>query len=91
MTYYVDNIKYEMSSGDIIYVLAGSIRQREVGNILNDYFSIIFHSSEPLQLENLSKNCINNELKMLLGYIEAIYSSRMPETSRKKHRIFSKL
>jgi YesN/AraC family two-component response regulator len=84
MTYYVDNVKYEMSSGDIIYVPAGSIRQREVGKVLNDYFSINFHSSEPLPLENLSKNCINNEVKMLLGYIEAIYSSRMPETSRKK-------
>ena len=84
MTYYVDNVKYEMSSGDIIYVPAGSIRQREVGKVLNDYFSINFHSSEPLQLEYLSKNCINNELKILLAYIETIYSSRMADTSKKK-------
>lgn len=84
MTYFVDGVKYEMSSGDIIYLPAGSIRQREVGQVLNDYVSINFHATDTLPLDPLSKNCINNELKMLLNCMETMYSSRMSDSSKKK-------
>ena len=84
MTYYVDDVRCDMSSGDIVYVPAGSVRQREIKDVSNDYISVNFHSTEALPIEYLSKNCINNELKMLLNCIESMYSLRMSESSKKK-------
>ena len=80
MTYYVNDIKYVITSGDIIHVPAGSIRQRETGETLNDYLSINFHSDSPLEFDTILKNCVNNEVKLLLSYFETAYSS--PSTDR---------
>lgn len=75
MTYYVNDIAHTITSGDIIYVPSGSIRQREIGETLNDYLSINFHSDTVLDLDTVLKGCINNEVKLLLNYFETAYSS----------------
>ncbi len=80
MTYYVNDISHHISSGDIIYVPSGSIRQREIGEVLNDYVSINFHADKRLELDTVLKGCINNEVKLLLNYFETAYSS--PSTDR---------
>ena len=80
MTYYVNDVMHVITSGDIIYVPAGSIRQRETGDVPNDYLSINFHSDVPLEFETVLKNCINNEVKILLNYYESANSS--PSTDR---------
>ena len=84
MVYYVDGVRYDLCSGDIIYLPSGSVRQREIGQALNDYVSINFHCTECLPLEPLSKNSINNELKMLLNCMDSMYSSRLSELSKNK-------
>ncbi len=80
MVYYVNDIKHTLSGGDIVYVPAGSIRQRELGGVSNDYISINFHSDSRLELDIISKGCINNEVKLLLNYFESAYAS--PSTDR---------
>ena len=75
MTYYVNDIAHTITSGDIIYVPSGSIRQREIGETLNDYLSINFHADTVLDLDTVLKGCINNEVKLLLNYFETAYSS----------------
>ena len=44
MIYYVNGVRHPISGGDIIYVPSGSVRQRETGDVPNDYVSINFHS-----------------------------------------------
>ena len=80
MTYYVNDIKYAIASGDIIYVPSDSIRQREIGNTTNDYISINFHSEKQLELDTVLRRCINNEVRLLLNYFESAYS--LPSTDR---------
>lgn len=80
MTYFVNDTPHTITSGDIIYVPSGSIRQREIGETLNDYLSINFHSDTILELDTVLKGCINNEVKLLLNYFETAYSS--PSTDR---------
>lgn len=75
MTYYVNDVKHILTSGDIIYIPSGSIRKREIGDVLNDYLSINFHADSPLDFDTIIKNCINNELKLLLNYFETAFSS----------------
>ncbi len=84
MTYYVNDEKYIMTSGDIIYISSGSIRRREMSAGTNDYVSINFHSDENLPLEILSRGCINNELKILINYFDSIYSKPTPQIHRQK-------
>jgi len=74
MTYFVNDEEFPMTSGDIIYVPAGSMRQRKTGNIENNYISINFHSPDKIDFEPLIKNCINEELKILLDYLDAVYA-----------------
>ena len=80
MVYFINDVKHVLTSGDIIYVASGSIRQRESGEVSNDYLSINFHSDTPLEFDTVLKNCINNEVKLLLNYFETAYSS--PSTDR---------
>ena len=80
MTYYVNDVTHVIRSGDIIYVPAGSIRQRETQEVPNDYLSINFQSDTTLEFDTILKNCINNEVKLLLSYFETAYSS--PSTDR---------
>ena len=82
MTYYVNGTKHEISGGDIIYVPAGSVRQRETGECLNDYVSINFHSETELDIDIVLKQCINNEIKLLLSYFESAYF--LPSNDRSK-------
>lgn len=74
MTYYVNDEKFDMVGGDIIYLPAGSMRQRDVGNGKNDYVSINFHSIERLPLKYHSHGDINDEVQILLEYLDKIYS-----------------
>lgn len=80
MTYYVNDVKYTITTGDIVYVPSGSIRQREIGESLNDYVSINFHTDSELELDTVLKECINNEVKLLLNYFESAYF--YPSTDR---------
>ena len=80
MTYIVNGVEHVITSGDIIYVASDSIRQRDIGDVPNDYLSINFHSDTPLEFDTVLKNCINNEIKLLLSYFESAYSS--PSTDR---------
>lgn len=75
MSYYVNDEKYEMISGDIIYLPAGSIRQRDVGNGNNDYVSINFHTSDRLCLKNHILNSVNEEISLLIQYFDAVQKS----------------
>ena len=88
MTYFVNDIKYEMTSGDIVYVPSGSVRRREIGDMLNEYVSINFHSEHHLDLDTISKNCINNEIKMLLNFFESAYSSPSVDVQKKMRLVF---
>ncbi len=83
MTYYVNEKKYEMCGGDIIFIPSGSVRRRETGEMLNDYVSINFHSDEPLDMDIALKQCINNEVKLLLSYFESAYYSPSNDRGRK--------
>ncbi len=74
MTYYINNEKYSMISGDIIYIPAGSLRQRENGTVENNYISINFHSQDTLEFDPIIKNCINEALKILLDYLDTVYA-----------------
>jgi len=82
MTYYINDIKHTINTGDIVYVPSGSIRQREMSATLNDYVSINFHMDSRLELDTVLKGCIDNDVKMLLNYFESAYSS--PSTDRNK-------
>ena len=84
MTYYVNNVKYQLTSGDIIYLPSGNIRRRDKPDVLNDYVSINFHADEDLPLETLSKGCVNNELKHLINYFDSVYSSTTLPMNKKK-------
>lgn len=75
MTYYVNDEKYDMVSGDIIYLPAGSMRRREVCKGLNNYVSINFHSFDVLPLKNFMSEGINDEVRMLIEYLDKIYKS----------------
>ena len=83
MTYYINDTKFVITSGDIIYLPSGSIRQREIGDTLNDYLSINFHTDKPLEFDTIIRNCINNEVKLLLNYFETAYSSPSTDTQAK--------
>ncbi len=74
MTYFVNDEPHHMHSGDIIYLPAGSFRQRDMGEGKNDYISINFHSIEKLPLKNHSQNAINTEVKLLLDYFDLVYA-----------------
>lgn len=75
MVYYVDDERFDMVSGDIIYLPAGSMRQRDVCKGMNNYVSINFHSIDRMPLKFLSHNYINEEIRMLLDYLDKVYSS----------------
>ena len=87
MTYYVNDIAYQLSGGDIVCVPSGSIRQREIGNVLNDYISINFHADEPLGFDTVIKGGINNDAKHLLNFFESAFSS--PSTDRQKKLVLT--
>ena len=91
MTYYVNDVKHILYSGDIIYVPPGSIRQREIGDVLNDYLSINFHSDSPLDFDTIVKNCINNEVKLLLNYFESAFSSPSTDSQAKLRLVLETL
>ncbi len=73
MTYYVNDERYDMISGDIIYLPAGSMRQRDVCDGMNDYVSINFHSMDRLSLKYLSQGDINDEVNLLLKFLDKVY------------------
>lgn len=83
MVYYVNNVKYALSSGDIIYVPAGSLRRRETGECLNDYVSINFHSDSPLDINIVQMQGINDQVKHLLNYFESAYYSPAKDLQKK--------
>ncbi|MBP3376019.1 MAG: AraC family transcriptional regulator [Clostridia bacterium] len=91
MTYYVNDVKHILNSGDIIYLPPGSIRQREIGDVLNDYLSINFHSDSPLDFDTIVKNCINNEVKLLLNYFESAFSSPSTDSQAKLRLVLETL
>ena len=91
MTYYVNDVKHILTSGDIIYLPPGSIRQREIGDVLNDYLSINFHSDSPLDFDTIVKNCINNEVKLLLNYFESAFSSPSTDSQAKLRLVLETL
>ena len=91
MTYYVNDVKYNISGGDIIFVPSGSLREREISAVSNDYISINFHANEPIEIETVSKGCISNEIKSLLAYFEYAYSSPSTNTQKKLRLILQTL
>ena len=71
MSYFVDGEKYDMVSGDIVYIPAGSMRQRDICEGCNDYVSINFHSRERLALKHHIPSGITEEIKLLLAYFDS--------------------
>lgn len=82
MSYFINDVKYEMKSGDIIYLPAGCMRQRDIGDGHNEYISVNFHSFEMLPLQFLSTQCINDEVKLLMEYFDKAYTT--PSESKPK-------
>lgn len=70
MSYYIDGEKYDMVSGDIIYIPADSIRRRDIGDGHNDYVSINFHAHKRLALKHHIPGGITEEIHLLLTYFE---------------------
>lgn len=70
MSYYINGEKYDMVSGDIIYIPAESIRRRDIGDGHNDYVSINFHAPKRLALKHHIPNGITEEIELLLTYFE---------------------
>lgn len=83
MVYYVNNVKYAIRGGDIIYVPSGSLRRRETGECLNDYVSINFYSESRLDIDIVQRQSINNEVKHLLSYFEAAYYAPSKDRDKK--------
>ena len=77
MSYYIDGEKHDMSSGDIIYVPAGSMRQRDICDGHNDYVSINFHAHSRLGLKNHIPNGITKEIELLLTYFDTEHKNPM--------------
>lgn len=75
MIYYINGESFEMKSGDIIYLPSGSMRQRDVCDGKNNYVSINFHCMEELPLRYFYSDIINEEVRMLLNYMDKIYAS----------------
>jgi YesN/AraC family two-component response regulator len=71
MSYYVNNEKYDMVSGDIVYLPAGSMRQRDIGDGHNDYVSINFHAKSRLALKPYISKGITEEIGLLLTCFDA--------------------
>ncbi len=70
MSYHIDGEKYDMVSGDIVYLPPGSIRQRNIGNGHNDYISINFYANKRIALQSHISNGITEEIKLLLAYLD---------------------
>ena len=75
MTYYINGERFDIKSGDILYLPAGSMRQRELSNSPNNYVGINFHASEKIFEKHLFQDSINEEIVMLLDYLDKIYKS----------------
>ena len=86
MTYFVDDERFDMTSGDIVYLPAGSMRQRDVCEGKNDYVSINFHSLERLPLRCFLNNEINEEVLILIDYLNKIHDS--PSTINQKKIVY---
>lgn len=75
MSYFIDGEKYDMVNGDIIYIPAGSMRQRNIGTEKSDYFSINFHADKRLAIKNYIPNGITEEIRLLLAYFDVEHKS----------------
>ena len=75
MSYYIDGEKYDMTSGDIIYLPPGSMRQRDIGDGNNHYVSVNFHADKTLPLKHYIPNGITEEIELLLAYFDAEHRS----------------
>jgi YesN/AraC family two-component response regulator len=91
MTYYVNDEKIEMTSGDIVYLPSRCMRQRDIGDGHNEYISINFHTFENLPLKYFSPNSINEEILLLLGYFDKVYSSHTESKPKKLIHILEAL
>ena len=91
MIYYVNDEKYEMKSGDIIYLTPGSIRQRDICDGNNNYVGLNFHSTEKLSLKTLTQNGINDDILTLIEYLDSIYMSNSSTKAKKFTNILETL
>lgn len=66
MSYVINGEKYDMVSGDIVYLSPGSIRQRNAVDIRNNYISINFHAGKKIALPSHIPNGITEEIRLLL-------------------------
>ena len=83
MVYYINDEKFEMHGGDIIYLPAGSMRQRMGDGTMCDYVSINFHSMDRLPFNHILHDNINDEVKILLQYLEKVYAGPAEKTAKK--------
>ena len=88
MSYYVNGEKYDMESGDIIYLPPGSMRQRDIGDGNNDYASMNFHADKRLLLKNYIPNGITEEIRLLLACFDAEHKNPTNINTKKLNVLF---
>lgn len=91
MSYYINDEKFEMHGGDIIYLPAGSMRQRVVDGTPCDYVSINFHSVDKLPFNYILHDNVNDEIRMLLQYLETVYAGPTEKNPKKLLHILEAL
>lgn len=84
MTYFINDCRYDLTAGDVIFIGNGSIRERLSGTVANDYISINFHTDTPVELETHQIKCLNNELKLLLNYLDTVHDTEVFDKNNKK-------
>lgn len=88
MYYYIDGEKYDMVSGDIIYLPPGSMRRRDIGDGHNDYVSMNFHADKRLALKPHIPNGITEEIRLLLAYFDAEHKNPTNINNKKLNVLF---
>ncbi len=91
MFYYINGEKYEMTSGDIIYLPPESMRQRDICDGNNDYVSMNFHTDTRLVLQHYIPGGITDEIRLLLAYFDAEHKNPTNINLKKLNILFEAL
>lgn len=91
MTYFINDERFDMVGGDIIYLPAGCMRQRDVKQGKNDYVSINFHSIEKPSLRSFYENNINEEILLLLDYLDRLHNNTTMTNPKKQVHVLEAL
>ncbi len=72
LNYVVNNINYDLTDGDIIFLQPGSIRSRKPTTENSDYISFNFFSTQTIALPIYIESGLSNIIKMLIATIDNV-------------------